>query len=91
MGQRLYYATLGRFLATDPVPGGSANNYDYVDQDPVNGTDQPGNTAGHSLSYWYELFDGGFQAAGGNYRTLVVSAWTSSLSWTPPPRFAGRR
>ena len=26
-----------RFLQTDPVPGGSANDYDYANQDPING------------------------------------------------------
>ncbi|ELP62745.1 DNRLRE domain-containing protein [Streptomyces turgidiscabies] len=42
MGVRLYDPTAGRFLQVDPVPGGSANAYDYVNQDPVNGTDLDG-------------------------------------------------
>lgn len=42
MGVRLYAATSGRFLTVDPVPGGSANAYDYVNQDPVNGFDLDG-------------------------------------------------
>jgi len=42
MGQRLYNPVLGRFLQTDPVPGGSANDYDYANQDPVNGMDLSG-------------------------------------------------
>jgi hypothetical protein len=36
MGARSYIPSLGRFLTPDPVPGGSANPYDYADQDPVN-------------------------------------------------------
>ena len=31
-----------RFLQTDPIPGGSANDYDYSAQDPVNNTDLDG-------------------------------------------------
>ena len=42
MGARIYNPTLGRFLTTDPVPGGSANNYDYTNADPINGLDLDG-------------------------------------------------
>ncbi|MCW2599501.1 MAG: repeat protein [Frankiales bacterium] len=42
MGVRLYSPVLGRFLQTDPVPGGSANNYDYANQDPINQLDLDG-------------------------------------------------
>jgi RHS repeat-associated protein len=42
MGVRSYVPAIGRFLAADPVPGGSANAYDYADADPVNGFDLGG-------------------------------------------------
>lgn len=42
MGVRLYDPALGRFLAVDPVEGGSCNDYDYVCGDPINGLDLGG-------------------------------------------------
>ena len=42
MGIRLYNPTTGRFLSTDPIRGGSCNNYDYSCADPVNGRDLDG-------------------------------------------------
>ena len=42
MGARPYDPTLGRFLAVDPVEGGSLNNYDYAGQDPIDGYDLDG-------------------------------------------------
>jgi hypothetical protein len=42
MGARPYDPTLGRFLAVDPIDGGSLNNYDYAGQDPINGYDLDG-------------------------------------------------
>ncbi|MFI6168522.1 PA14 domain-containing protein [Nocardia sp. NPDC051052] len=42
MGARTYLPILGRFLQTDPIAGGSANDYDYVNADPINNLDLTG-------------------------------------------------
>jgi RHS repeat-associated protein len=45
MGARSYVPQLGRFISTDPAPGGSANPYDYANADPVNSLDLEGTRA----------------------------------------------
>ena len=42
MGARPYHIGLGRFLTTDPVEGGCANDYVYVYGDPINQSDLSG-------------------------------------------------
>jgi RHS repeat-associated protein len=42
MGVRTYNPQLGRFLQVDPVSSGSANDYDYVNQNPLNAFDLDG-------------------------------------------------
>jgi RHS repeat-associated protein len=48
MGLRLYNPASGRFLSTDSIRGGSANSYDYVDADPINGQDLTGTCNQHT-------------------------------------------
>lgn len=45
MGARVYLPAAGRFLQVDPVSGGSANAYDYANQDSVNNVDLDGLSA----------------------------------------------
>ena len=48
-----------RFLQTDPIPGGSANNYDYANQDPINNYDLDGRRCwggGGWCHHWKRVF-----------------------------------
>ncbi|HJP96917.1 MAG TPA: PA14 domain-containing protein [Candidatus Saccharimonadales bacterium] len=51
MGARVYLPTLGRFTSTDPVRGGTPNNYTYV-LDPINYADYTGMFGWHSITSW---------------------------------------
>jgi len=77
MGVRLYDPKLGRFLEVDPVPGGSANDYDYAGADPINSSDRSGkyragcidDRCGYSLGAWVAAINNIYQG-----RIQTVSA-----------------
>jgi RHS repeat-associated protein len=52
MGVRPYDPLIGRFLAVDPVEGGSLNNYDYAGQDPINAYDLDGSRCWTPKCVW---------------------------------------
>jgi RHS repeat-associated protein len=66
MGARSYVPQLGRFLQTDPRPGGSADAYAYTFGDPVNTSDPSGEWT-FATPGWLTQFDNEW-AAGGEAR-----------------------
>jgi RHS repeat-associated protein len=58
MGARGYVPQLGRFLQTDPSPGGSNNPYGYTNDDPLNEADPSGEWTS-TISYDYEAAEMG--------------------------------
>ncbi len=52
MGVRLYDPRTGRFTSVDPIEGGSANDYDYVNADPVNDFDLAGTWGWSNIKKW---------------------------------------
>ena len=71
MGARSYVPQLGRFLQPDPVPGGSANAYNYTFGDPINTSDPTGaytNTISAATQIAVELEGDGISAQGAGER-----------------------
>jgi RHS repeat-associated protein len=67
MGVRLYTPTLGRFLSTDPVPGGNENAYNYPNN-PVNMFDLDGRAWYNVKKHWRRY------ATGAAFATCVVAS-----------------
>ncbi len=89
MGARVYVPAIGRFLQVDPQPGGSANAYDFVNQDPVNLRD----ANGQSITDWISTivvavvsialtpFTGGGSIIAGMVTGLAIGAVGYALDW----------
>ena len=75
MGVRLYNPTTGRFLQTDPVPGGSPNTYAYP-TDPIMGFDLDGK------KWWndFELMSGGVSLVIVGFMLMGCSAVCATAS-----------
>jgi RHS repeat-associated protein len=56
MGARAYNTNTGRFSQADPIPGGSANAYDYAAQNPVINQDLSGKTW-YPITDWFQAYD----------------------------------
>jgi RHS repeat-associated protein len=97
MGVRLYDPTTGRFLSIDPVPGGSANAYEYCGGDPINRYDLDGRfwgfhlSAGAKLAYGMRVCTGGrgLHLRGGT--TLGTTYFTSNNNFVTPARMRHER
>lgn len=91
MGVRLYAPGLGRFLQVDPVRGGSDNDYEYGEQDPVNNVDLDGRasrnlTTGYSGMNRYERARCAWSPGQcGTY--LWISSWAMSTARMYYPRW----
>lgn len=68
MGARPYDAALGRFLSVDPIDGGSTNNYEYSNQNPVNASD----LSGTSID-WRSEFADAFEKATSGVPTISTA------------------
>jgi RHS repeat-associated protein len=89
MGVRLYDPARGRFLQLDPVPGGSANAYDYGNADPCNSTDATGTYPncgkrmirnGYGMRIIVQRAGGGVNKSG--YRYLRYYMNVQVMGWT---------
>jgi RHS repeat-associated protein len=87
MGKRPYSADLGRFLAVDPIEGGSLNLYEYASQDPVNKVDLQGCSSSWrppGWGFWEDLPGWGFWCKV-SCKTLLGAACLLFIVSTPPP------
>lgn len=89
MGVRLYNPATGRFLSTDPIASGSANRYDYGDQDPANRSDPSGKFTHVRVNWsdWWTKVT--FHLDHAYSDILVQSLWVfAALAWVVVPEAA---
>jgi RHS repeat-associated protein len=79
MGQRAYNPETGRFLQTDPIIGGSSNNYDYTNGDPINGTDLTGQSSCKECDVWIWV--------AAYYRNEQIKLWNATMLWNDTLRW----
>jgi RHS repeat-associated protein len=96
MGVRSYNTSTGRFDQVDPIPGGNANAYDYVFQNPLTNYDLSGmcGSWGHGtwgvftvdldfnscVAYAIAAFFGPEDLALGIYLAIVPISWAPALA-----------
>jgi RHS repeat-associated protein len=72
MGVRVYVPAQGRFTSVDPVAGGSANDYDYGNADPVNNYDLDGRYVCRASAKFRPLYN---YSADGEGKTKLKLFW----------------
>jgi len=82
MGARAYSTAAGRFAQADPIPGGSANAYDYTFQNPLTEYDTSGawSCYGGTTSSWFETCQ--LWLTGVEMDRLALAAGTAGLVLT---------
>ncbi|MGH2853808.1 MAG: RHS repeat-associated core domain-containing protein, partial [Solirubrobacteraceae bacterium] len=88
MGARSYIPQLGRFLQPDPIPGGSANAYNYTFGDPINTSDP---TGAYSATLNASIAEGYAQRSGENQAKYAAEEAAARAAEAAAEEAAARR